>query len=64
MCALLVGLPDVTVLAVDDRPGQPVRVHLEQRVDRRCADCGAAAWVKDVRSSSWSIWGASGARPG
>jgi transposase len=48
MCALLVGLPDVTVLAVDDRPGQPVRVHVEQRVDRPCCvDCGAAAWVKD-----------------
>jgi hypothetical protein len=24
MCELLVGLPDVTVLAVDDQPGQPI----------------------------------------
>ena len=48
MCALLVGLPDVTVLGVDDQPGQPIRVYVEQRVDQlRCAGCGAAAWVKD-----------------
>jgi transposase len=48
MCALLVGLPDVIVLAVDDQPAQPLRVHVEQRVDRpRCAECGTAAWVKD-----------------
>jgi transposase len=48
MCARLVGLPDVTVLAVDDRLGDPIRVHVEQRVDRsRCEECGTAAWVKD-----------------
>jgi hypothetical protein len=29
MCARLVGLPDVTVLAVDDRLGDPIRVHVE-----------------------------------
>jgi transposase len=48
MCAVLVGLPDVTVLGVDDQPGQPIRVHVEQRVDRpRCGECGVAAWVKE-----------------
>jgi transposase len=48
MCALLVGLPDVTVLAVDDQPGAPLRVHVEQRVDRpRCAGCGQWAWAKE-----------------
>ena len=48
MCALLVGLPDVTVLAGDDLPGQPIRVHVEQRVVRpRCPSCEAAVWVKD-----------------
>jgi transposase len=48
MCARLVGLPDVTVLAVEDHPGDPIRVHVEQRVDRpRCEGCGMAAWVKD-----------------
>jgi hypothetical protein len=47
-CALCVGLPDVTVLAVDAQPGEPIGVHVEQRVDRpRCAGCSAAAWVKD-----------------
>ena len=41
-CELLVGLPDVTVLAVDDQRGQPIRVHVEQRVDRpRCSECDA-----------------------
>jgi transposase len=48
MCALLVAMPDVTVLAVDDQPSEPIRVHVEQRVDRpRCAGCGQPAWVKD-----------------
>jgi len=31
MCALLVGLPDVSVLAVDDQAAQPIRVHVEQQ---------------------------------
>jgi hypothetical protein len=48
MCALLVGLRDVTVLGVVDVVGQPVRVHVEQRVDRpACSGCETAAWVKD-----------------
>lgn len=48
MCAVVVGLPDVTVLAVDDQPGQPIRVHVQQRVGRpRCEECGQRAWVKD-----------------
>jgi hypothetical protein len=29
MCALFVGLPDVTVLAVDGRLAGPIRVHVE-----------------------------------
>jgi transposase len=48
MCALLVGLPELIVLAVEDQPAQPIRVHVEQRLDRpNCAGCGAAAWVKE-----------------
>ena len=49
MCALLVGLPDVTVLAVEDRPGEPIRVHVEIRAKDRpaCGRCGTRAWVKD-----------------
>jgi transposase len=48
MCALLVGLPDVTVLAVDDQPGEPIRVHVEFREGRpACPGCGTRAWVKD-----------------
>jgi hypothetical protein len=48
MCERLVGLPDVTVLAVDDRPGQPIGVHVEQRNRRPACDaCGSVAVVKD-----------------
>jgi transposase len=48
MCALLVGLPDVIVLAVDDRPGEPIRVHVESRPGPAwCLACGVRARVKD-----------------
>jgi transposase len=48
MCALLVGLPDVNVLAVDDQAGAPLRVHVETvEVVTGCAGCGTRAWVKD-----------------
>jgi transposase len=48
MCELLVGLPAVTVLAVDDRFGQPLRVHIETRGDRPCCrGCGGPVVVKD-----------------
>ena len=33
MCKLLVGLPDVNVLAVDDQPDGPIVVHIEARPD-------------------------------
>jgi len=48
MCALLVGLPDVAVIGVEDRPGEPIRVHVETTVEvEGCAGCGTRAWVKD-----------------
>ena len=48
MCALLVGLPDIRVLGVEDQPGQPLRVHVETTVELEgCAGCGTRAWVKD-----------------
>jgi transposase len=50
MCALLVGLPDVIVLGVDDRVGEPLRVHVELRGPRPlCRSCGGLPWVKDRR---------------
>ena len=51
MCALLVGLPDVNVLAVaDDDPGRPLRVHVETTaVVAGCGECGTRAWLKDQR---------------
>jgi transposase len=47
--ALLVGLPDVTVLGVDDQPGRPIRVQIGIREEGRpaCRRCGTPAWVKD-----------------
>jgi transposase len=48
MCELLVGLPDINVLAVDDRPGDPIRVVIESRLEAAwCPGCGCRATVKD-----------------
>jgi transposase len=48
VCELLVGLPKVTVLGVEDSPGEPIRVHVESWGERpACPDCGRAGWVKD-----------------
>jgi transposase len=48
MCALLVCLPDVTVLGVEDKPGRPLGVHVETTAEVvGCAGCGTRAWVKD-----------------
>ena len=51
MCALLVGLPDVNVLAVDDSNStSPLRVHVETTAARvGCASCGTRARLKDRR---------------
>lgn len=51
MCELLVGLPEVNVLAVDDRPGGPLVVHVEQAGERPvCVGCGTKPVVKDRES--------------
>ncbi len=49
MCALLVGLPDVNVLAVqDDDRAVPLRVHVETIVNvAGCPTCGTRARLKD-----------------
>jgi transposase len=48
MCELLVGLPEVNVLGIDDVVGDPLRVHIEVRSRRPgCAECGVFAHVKD-----------------
>lgn len=51
MCALLVGLPDVNVLAVDDTdPAAPLQVHVETTASRvGCEGCGTRARLKDRR---------------
>ena len=50
MCALLVGLPAITVLGVEDEPGEPLRVHVETGATTvGCAACGTRAWLKDQR---------------
>ena len=51
MCALLVGLPAVNVLAVDDDdPAGPLRVHVETTATTvACRSCGTKARVKDRR---------------
>lgn len=48
MCELLVGLPDVNVLGVDDVAGEPLRVHIETRGSRPvCPTCGGRVLSKD-----------------
>lgn len=49
MCALLVGLPAVRVLGIDDVVGGPLVVYVEQLLDRRpgCRECGQLPRVKD-----------------
>jgi transposase len=48
MCELLVGLPAVDVLGVDDEHEDAVVVHIEARVSPPCCGaCGTPAWVKD-----------------
>jgi transposase len=47
MCELLVGLPAVTVLGVEDTATSVV-VHVELRtVKAGCPSCGVVAWMKD-----------------
>ena len=48
MCELLVGLPDVNVLAVADVAGEPLRVHVETREPRpSCPACAGVVVIKD-----------------
>ncbi len=47
MCELLVGLPDVNVLGVEDTPAA-LRVHIETRGERPCCGgCGGRATIRD-----------------
>ena len=48
MCELLVGLPEMNVLGVEDRLGGPLAVHVEQAGGRPvCLGCGSRPAVKD-----------------
>jgi transposase len=48
VCQVLVGLPEVRVLGVDDQSNDALIVHVEQAGPRPpCIGCGAPPWVKD-----------------
>ncbi len=50
MCALLVGLPAIVVIGVDNDDGAPLRVHVETVAEVvGCGGCGTRAWLKDMR---------------
>jgi transposase len=50
MCALLVGLPAVAVVGVEDETGESLRVHVETTaIVVGCSGCGTRAWLKDQR---------------
>lgn len=47
MCELLIGLPDVNVLGIDDEPGSRLGVHIETRAGRpACPGCDGGVWFK------------------
>lgn len=47
MCALLVGLPEITVLGIKYEAGRPLRVHVETMVVvEGCAGCGTNAALR------------------
>ncbi len=56
VCELLVGLPAVNVVGVEDvAPVEPLRVHVETRGSRpRCPQCSGRVGVKDRVPWSWS----------
>jgi transposase len=48
MCELLVGLPDVNVLGIEDVSSEPLVIVIESRGERApCLGCGGAVVVKD-----------------
>jgi hypothetical protein len=48
MCELLVGLPAVNVLGIDDGRDEVMVVHIESTAaPPPCPGCGRRAWVKD-----------------
>lgn len=48
ICQILVGLPEVSILGVEDVPGTPLVVHIEaQEQPPDCPRCGRFGWVKD-----------------
>lgn len=50
ICALIVGLPEIVVLGVEDQPGEPLRIHVETTATTLgCAGCGTRAWLKGQR---------------
>jgi transposase len=50
MCALIVGLPAISVLGVEDQTGEPLRIHIETTATvTGCAVCGTRAWAKGRR---------------
>jgi hypothetical protein len=47
-CELIVGLPEVAVLRVDDRPDGPIAEYIDQAAERpACLGCGELPKVKD-----------------
>ena len=48
VCELIVGLPEVKVLGVEDESGEPLGLHVKTRGQRpRCPECGRRPWFKD-----------------
>jgi len=65
-CELIVGLPDVNVLGVEDHGADlPLRLHIESRTSRPlCSECGTLAEVKDRPQVEFADLAVSGGRCG
>lgn len=48
VCEILLGLPEVTLLGVEDHEGGPLAVYIEcSGTPPKCGKCGGPSWVKD-----------------
>jgi hypothetical protein len=64
MCELLVGLPAISVLGIDDERADAVAVHAELRIEAPpCAGCRRRAWVKVRPAVTLVDLACSGGRP-
>lgn len=56
MCELMVGSGEVNVLGVDDRPGGPIIVKVESRLDEQAWVVAAGRGAQSKTATTWCWW--------